>query len=308
MAKLKKRELILIKIETTQGTDAVPTAALDAMLVFEQSWSFNSARMIERNAVKGTLGKLQSVFAGTLIDVTFKAEIKGSGALGVIPEAAAALRGCGLGETIVAATSVAYSPVSTGHESVTLYYHEDNSFYKILGAFGTANLVMNTGELAMYEFTFTGHVVGPADIALPDATVDAIKGLAVINGAFTSLGFAATIQGVNLDLGNEISTPDDFNAADGFSDVLIIDNDPNGSFNPQAETVATKDFHGEWKANTAGAINTGDIGSVAGEKFSLSMPTAYYRELGPGDRDGLTTIEIGYAAAGDDAAFTLLFN
>lgn len=308
MPKQVKRELILIKIETTQGTDAVPTAALDAVLVEDIGWSYAGARMVERNPVKGTLGKFQSIFAGTLMEMTFKAEIKGSGVLGTPPEIGPALRACGIDETIVASTSVSYSPVSTGQESVTIYYFEDGARYDILGCMGNPNVNLPVGEIGMVEFTFTGHVVGPTDVALPTGTFDAINPAPVIAGAFSAIGFSAVINALSMDLGNEISTPADFNAADGYSNVFIADNDPAGSFDPEAPLLlATKDFHAEWRAGTNGSIETGTIGPAT-ERYALTMPTSYYRELGPGDRDGLRAYEIGYAAAGDDAAFTLFFD
>ncbi len=307
MPKQVKRELVLIKIESVQGTDSVPVAATDAVLVEDIGWSYAGARMVERNPVKGTLGKFQSVYAGTLMEISFKAEIKGSGALGAAPEIGPALRACALGETIVASTSVSYSPVSTGHESVTIYFYEDGSLYKILGCMGNVNVNLPVGEIGMAEFTFTGHVVGPTDIALPTGTFDAVIPAAVIAGAFSAIGFAAVINALNMDLGNEVATPADFNASDGYSNVFIADNDPAGSFDPEATTIATKDFHGEWRAGTKGSIVTGTIGPAT-ERYALTLPTSYYREIGPGDRDGLRSYEIGYAADGDDSAFTLFFD
>lgn len=307
MPKLVKREIILLKIETTQGTDAVPAAATDSLLVEDIGWSFAGARMVERNPVKGSLGRFQSVFAGTLMEMTFMAEIKGSGSAGVAPEIGPALRACGLLETIVATTSVEYEPASTGHESATIYYYEDGSLYKILGAFGTVNMNLPTGEIGKVEFTFTGHVVGPVDAALPTGVYDDVVPAPVINAPFSALGFSAIISALNLDVGNEIATPPSMSASDGYSDVLITDRDMAGSFNPEATTVAVKDFIGEWKSGATGAINSGNIGATAGNIYALSIPTGYYREVGPGDRDGLRTYEIGFAADGDDSAFSLLF-
>ena len=307
MPKKVKREMILIKIETTQGTDAVPTAALDAVLVEDIGWNYAGARMVERNPIKGTLGKFQSVFAGTLMEMSFKAEIKGSGVLGTPPEIGPALRGCGIGETIVASTSVSYSPVSTGHESVTIYFFEDGSRYNILGVLGDVNLTLPVGEVGMAEFTFTGHVVGPTDVALPTGVFDSVKPPAILGGAFAALGFSAVIKSLSLNLGNEVQTPEDFNAGDGYSNVFIADNDPAGTFDPEATLIATKDFHNEWRVGTNGSVQTGVLGPAT-ERYALTMPTSYIREIGPGDRDGLRAYEIGYAATGDDAAFTLFFD
>ncbi|WP_444932401.1 hypothetical protein ACJJIF_22000 (plasmid) [Microbulbifer sp. SSSA002] len=71
------------------------------------------------------------------MEVTFNAELKGSGAAGTPPEIAPLLRACGLAETITAGTSVEYNLASEGHESITLYLYEDGSLYKLTGVRGT---------------------------------------------------------------------------------------------------------------------------------------------------------------------------
>jgi hypothetical protein len=56
------------------------------------------------------------VYAGTLISVSGKCEIKGSGAAGTAPEIAPLLRGAAWSETVVGGTSVTYKPTSTQAE------------------------------------------------------------------------------------------------------------------------------------------------------------------------------------------------
>ena len=305
MPKLVKREAILLKI-ATQGVDAVPVAANDALLVEDIGWSFAGARMAERNPVKSALGRLQSVYAGTMMEITFRCELKGSGTAGTAPEIGAALRACGLGETIVPSTSVTYEPVSTGHESATIYYYEDGSLYKLLGALGTVNFNLATGEIGYAEFTFTGHFESYTDVALPAGVYDAEVPPPVINASFSALGYAAAISALTLDVANEVVTPSSMSGADGYGDVLIVDRDVAGSFDPQSELSATKDFIAEWQGGNSGAIDSGTIGA-AGNQYQLTISDGYYRELGPGDRDNSRTYEIGFGAAGDDASFDLIF-
>jgi len=120
---LVNREVILAKIEGTYGVDSVPVEGTDAMLVENVSWSNEGLRMNERPAVRANIGMLQQVFGGKLFTVTFDVEMKGAGgAIDVPPEFGPLLRACGIGETITPATDVTYTPVSTGHESVTIYY------------------------------------------------------------------------------------------------------------------------------------------------------------------------------------------
>ncbi|WP_160153342.1 phage tail tube protein [Microbulbifer sp. ALW1] len=306
MAKLVKRELILAAIEATYNTDATPGGA-DAVLVEDVSWSYAGARMVDRNAVKATLGQFQRVFAGTLMEVSCTAELKGSGTAGEAPEADVLLRACGLGVEVTAGTSVAYAPASTAHESATIYFHEDGSLYKLTGARGTASLNLETGNKGMASLTLTGHVTGPIDAPLPVAVYDASVPPPVIGAAFSVGGYAAVISALSLDLGNTIGTPPSMSAADGYSEIIISDRDVTGSFDPEATLVAAQDFHGDWRNGVTKTITTGAIGSTAGNRYQLDIAEAYYSELAPGDREGVRTYDISYGAAGDDSAFTLTF-
>jgi hypothetical protein len=307
MPKLKKRELIAVKVETTQGIDATPSATNDAVLVENLSWSFANARMVERGATKPTLGKLQAVHAGTLFEVSFDAELKGSGSAGTAPEIGPVLRACGMAETINAGTSVVYDPASTDHESVTIYLWEDGSVYRVTGAKGTASLAANTGEIGKFSITLTGHFGGLVDEALPAATYDSTVPPAVIGTSFSVGAFGAVINAVSVDLGNEVTTPPSMTSADGFGSVLITDRDVTGSFDPEATLVADQDWVSDWQNGATQAIDL-SIGSDAGNQFALSIPTAYYKEISGGDRDGVATYEIGFGAAGDDAAVSFTFS
>ncbi|GAB2507118.1 phage tail tube protein [Microbulbifer agarilyticus] len=306
MAKLVKRDLILAAIEATYNTDATPTGS-DAVLVENVGWSYAGARMVERPVVKPTLGQFKQIFAGTLMEITCDAELKGSGVAGDAPEIDALLRACGLASTVSAGTSVEYAPASTGHESATIYFNEDGGLYKLTGARGTVALNLETGNKGMASFTLTGHVTGPIDQAPPAATYDDVAPPPVIGNPFSVGGYSAVINALGLDLGNTIATPPSMSAADGYSEIIISDRDVTGSFDPEATTVAAQDWHGDWRSGADKAITTGVIGSTAGNRYQLDVAQAYYRELAPGDRDGVRTYDITYGAAGDDSAFTLTF-
>lgn len=300
---LVNREVITAKVETTYNTDAVPTGADDAVLVESPSWSNEGAKMIERANVKATLGKDQSIFAGSLKSVSFEMEIKGSGTAGSVPEMAALLRGCGLGETIVASTSVTYAPVSTGHESITIYYYSDGLLHKLTGCRGNASINLEAGGAGKVSFSFTGHNAGVTDTALVSPTYDTTVPAPVINTPFSIGGYSSVINSLSADLANGLSTPTDISSSDGFGEVIITSRDVAGSFDPEQVLKATKDYINEWEAGTLMALSCGVVGSAAGNRYQVTMPAVYYREVGPGDRDGLRTFEVSYGAAessGDD--------
>lgn len=306
---LINREIITAKVEGTYNTDAVP-AATDAVLVEEPSWSNEGLRINERNPVKPTFGREQSVYGGHLRTVTFSAEIKGSGAAGTAPEVGVLLRGCGLGETVVASTSVTYAPVSTGIESITIYYYADGLLRKLTGARGSVSFTLEAGARVMGSFTFTGHDAGTTDTALVSPTYDSTLPPVVVSAPFTFGGDSPIISSLEFDLANNVSMPADLSASDGYGEIRITQRRPTGSIDPEAVAVATKNWEAILTASTQSALDTGVIGSTAGNRIRVTMPSVGVVDLSPGDKEMVriydTTIEINESTGDDEVsiAFT----
>ena len=104
------------------------------------------------------------------------------------------------------------------------------------------------------------------------------------------------IEGFNVDLANEIGTPDDLSAVDGFGEVTITGRKVTGSIDPLATLIAAYDWVTKWKADTATALNTGAIGATAGNIYTLSFPKAQIQEIGRGERGGVLSREIAFLA------------
>lgn len=307
---LKKREIILAKIETTYGTDPTPQAASDAVMVEDLNWSHAGARMNERPALRPSLGRLQDAFGGTLLQLTFAAELKGPGvaySASVRPEIDPLLRACGMAATVVTTQgqeTCTYKPASTLIESCTIYYYRDGKVFKLTGCRGTVEFQLEVGAVGKARFTITGHVADEADAAFPTPTFDSTKPPTVRGGEFKIGGtYAAIISALNVNLNNQVATPPDLNAADGYGEIRITGRDVAGSFDPEDVLVATKPFINNWKAGAAAAITTGVIGGTQYNRYKFDLPAVYYREIAPGERDGITTLDITFGAAessGDD--------
>jgi len=302
---LTTREVMLAKIETTYNTDAAPVASADAIQISNPSWSHEGLRMIERNIVKNTDPAKQQVFGDALKTVSFDIELKGSGTAGTAPEFNVLFSGCGFVETVVPSTSVTYAPSSTASDkkSLTIWYYQDGLLHKITGARGTVSFNLETGTIPMASFTFTGHSAAPTDASLITPTLDATVPVAVKGNSFTIGGYAAAINALTFDMSINVITPASMSASDGFGEVFIGSRDLNGSIDPQAELVAANDFYGDFRSGTTMALATGTIGSTAGNRLAISMPAVYYRDVAPGDRDGIRTYEIPFGAvesSGDD--------
>ena len=313
---LVNREVILAKVESTYNTDSTPAGATDAVLVENPSWSMEGTRMIDRPTVRNNIGTLQQIYAGTLMQVSFDVELKGAGSAysaSNVPEIDALMRSCGFSSTVDTTPSsetVTYAPVSTGHESCTIYYYQDGLRHIITGCRGNVSFNMETGNYGRASFTMTGHASAVSDTAMATPTYLSTVPPAIIGGAFTIDSYSAVISALSFDASNTIATPPDFNAADGYSAVQITKRDFNGSFDPEAVLVATEAFEANFKGGASMALATGDIGSTQYNKYSVSMPAVYYRSMSMGDRDGVRVYDMPFGAAessGDDEV-SILFD
>lgn len=292
---LKTRHVLLAKAETTYNTDPTPTAGSNAILVENLAYSYAGARAADRSgAVKPGLVPLKNLYAGSLLEVTFDVEIKGSGSAGTAPAFGPLLLACGLEETIVAATSVQYNPASdpADHGSVTIWLYEDGIRYKITGCRGSFTMSLQTAQVGKISFRMVGHLSNRADASLVTPTLSSVVPPVLVGVPFEIDSYQAVITKFELDPGITVATPDNIASSDGYGDVRITGHAPTFTIDPEATVLATYDWVTKWQANTAVVIAVGTIGSTAGNRYALGAAGAVYSEVGNGDRDGIITREI----------------
>lgn len=291
---LKTRAVVLAKIETTYNTDPTPTAGANAILVENLTHTFEGARRADRNVVKPGFAPLKSLYAGSLISISFDAEIKGSGTAGTAPEIGVLLRACGMTETVVAVTSVTYAPTSTPslHESATFYLYEDGLRYKLTGARGTFTTSLAVAQKGLMSFKFTGHLVGPADVALVSPTYNATVPTVMVGVAFAIDSYSAVITKLDIDPGLVLAMADNIAASDGYGEIRLTGSAPTFTIDPEAALVAAYDWVTKWQSSASYAMTTGTIGSTAGNRYAITAPAAVYSEIGNGDRSGVLSREI----------------
>lgn len=291
---LKTRHVLLAKVETTYNTDASPTAESNSILVENLQFSYEGARRAERSAVKPKFAPLKSLYAGSLIGLSFDVEIKGSGSAGTAPELGALLRGCAMLETAVPATSVEYSPQDdpSDHKSLTFYVYEDGVRYIVTGARGSFTISLQTAQAGKMSFKFTGHLYAKADATLVNPTFNAATPPVLIGVPFEIDSYSAIVSKIEVDIGITVATPDNIAATDGYGVIRITGMTPTFSIDPEASTLATYDWVTKWQASGEYAFTTGVIGGTAGNRYEIESAGAVYSEVGNGDRDGIITREI----------------
>lgn len=304
---LRRLMPVLAKTESVYNTDPVPVAGTNAVLMENPQWSFDSARLYERTPLRASLAPLKPLYAGTLMSLKFDVEIKGSGTAGTAPEIGPLLTACGMSETIVAVTSVTYKPSSTvsTHKSITFHIYQDGTRTVMTGARGQVSGVNMVGESGKMSFTFIGHFVSRTDVAIVTPTYNTQVPVPLIGVPFLVDSYAAIIRKLDWDLGNEIAKPGNIAATDGFGEIRIGSRKLSGSLDPEQVLAATYNFVTKWTSGAAVTLDSGLVGTVAGNRWKITMPAVTYTEVAQAEESGLLTHDLKFqgletAALDDD--------
>jgi len=304
MPLLQRKRVILAKIETTYGTDPVPTGAANAILVRNLNVSPQDADFVDRDLVRPYLGRSEQLPAAIRATVDFEVEIAGAGAAGTVPGYGPLLRACGLSETITASTKVDYAPISASFESVTIYLNNDGVLHKLTGARGTVSIQMKVKDIPVFKFQFTGLYNAVSDVALPAPTYSAFQTPLTVTNVnttpFTLHGYSAVLSDFQLDLTNSIVHR---TLVGGSEAVLITDREPQGSMTIEATTVTAKDWWSLAKAATLGALDI-THGITGGNKVQITSSRVQLTKPQYQDMDGVSMLQFGTnyipSSAGND--------
>lgn len=297
---LSRNEQILVKIESTYGTDPTPTGSdAVAIALLVQANPSESARFSERPVIRGgSIGKASPLFGGSLFGLVIEVELKGSGDADTPPEYGPLLKACGFLETINASTSVVYTPRSTSHQSCTIYYYQDGTRYRVTGCRGNVSFRGSVGEVMIATFTMVGRKTAgdPTDAAQLSPTLDDTVPPTFLGTNFFNLdAYNPVFTEWTLDMQNGVNPGANANAADGFGVVRITERDPRGTLNPEMTLVATQDWVDDFEQGTTQDLNF-QLGTAGGNRFAFDIPIARYIEIGFDDRDGNRVVPLGYKA------------
>ena len=312
MAKLYRKRTVLIKVESTYGTDSTP-AGSDACQVRNLEVTPVQSDIVSRDLIRPYLGASPQLIANNRVQVTFEVEYAGSGTAGTAPRYGSLLKACGFSETIVASTSVTYAPVSTSFSSVTMYYSTDGVRHKVTGARGTYSLNLTANQIPVINFTMTGQYVAPTDTADPTPTFTAQATPKIFNDTNTTAFtlFSETdlpLQSCQLDIGNEVVYRELINSD---KEVLIVNRSGSGTLAIEMPTLASHDFFADAVASTTGNLSIvhgtagGNIVTLASAANAISLGAPAYSE-----DSGIVMLNLPYtlvpSTAGNDE-FTLAY-
>lgn len=279
----ERNTAVLFKLETVYGTDAVPTAGSDAVLL--RKFSAKQEIKYENNPeVRPYFGKGLDLVAETHVSGSFEVALAGSGAAGTAPMWGRILRAAGFAEAISAGSRVDYTPVSASLESASMYYYDDGVLKKVLGVrCNITGFKMGYGGIPVMAVSFIGLDGGDSAIATPAVTLTPWKTPLPVNQSNSGLltlgctysagalvgGTTYPSTGLDLSLGNQMN----FMGLLGGEAVDITDRDVNGKITLDLTAAQEISNLATVKAGTAQGIGMLH-GTEAGYKVLVHLPNA----------------------------------
>jgi hypothetical protein len=284
MARLTRKTVILAKIETTAGTDAVPTGAANAIQVMDQTITPLEANNVDLNILLPYFGGSPQLVGTAYKKVSFSTLIAGSGTAATPPAWGALLQACGMAEAtgLTAPNRVEYLPVTDILKTATIYYFDDGVLHKLVGAFGNVKLSAKVGEAPKWMYDFIGIDGGDTAVANPTAVLTAWKvPVAITKANVTDIQLGCTYAtgalsggtpynstGLTLDFGNKI----DFVPMLTTEEVVLTERKVTGTVSLELTAAQEVAFMATVKANTLQGMGF-VIGTATGNKIMIHKPS-----------------------------------
>jgi len=282
------KKAVTLKNEVTYGTDAIPAAA-NGVLGYDVAIKPLRLNLDHRDFALPWFGNQGDLVAGKYVEFDFKVPLAGGGAAGTAPGYGAALKACGLSETINAGVSVVYAPVTptVGSDvSTDIYFYIDGRLHKITGALGDATFCLPAGKKPYVAFHFVGLFNGPIDSAIIVPTLTSFQKEIAVNSANTTpatlFTYAAKFRQIEVTLGNKL----DYRNLPNSEAVRFIDRESTARIVMEGELVATKDWWSAITAETLGVL-TVTQGTVAGNKVAIAASNAQLLEPDIAEENGI---------------------
>lgn len=271
-----KSKIILVKPEATYGVDPAPTGLLNAMLMTDVSIQPMEGEDVSRNLEMPYLGAQEEVPSGLRSVLTGSFELVGSGTAGVAPAWGPLLRACGVAEVIVQDTSVEYTPVSTGHESVAIHFYIGPTRHVILGARGTATITLNAQAIPVCRVTITGMFAMPADQTRPSVDLSDFQVPEVASKlntpVFTIAGTTFVLRTYTLDLACDVQP----RLLVGYEGINIVDRNELLSATVEAVPLTAYNPYQRAKDGTRQAVVL-QHGTASGRRVKITAGQAAQR-------------------------------
>lgn len=289
MAKSAKKTLLMAKLQTAAGTEAVPTGATDSILLRNLTATPLSTETVERALLRPYMGNAGQIVTTVYTQIEGEVELAGSGMPGKAPAWGGLLRGCGFAE-VVEDAEVVYTPVSDDFEMLTLHYYLDGLFHKITDARGTVSFDISAKGIPFMRFRFMGVYHPITDQAAPtDVDFSAFQTPLGVNKKNTpqwSLGgYSGCLQSLNIDLANSLV----WRSLISCEGAEITDRQPTGQISLELPKIADLNWP-EMVRNAVQQPLSITHGTQPGNIVTLSAPGAQLSEPSYSEADNVAML------------------
>lgn len=278
-----KSKILLVKVETTYGTDPTPTGAANAILAVGVSLVPMEGDDKSRDLELPYFGNQGTIPTGLRARIRGRVELVASGDPDTPPAWGPLLRACGVAETITATDAddeidgdVTYYPVTDGHESVTVHFYIGTTRHVLKGARGTGTIRFNAQDLPYFEFDLLGLFATPSDQARPSVDLSDFQKPVLVTTAnvptFTIASKALVMRSFSMTLGNDVQP----RLLVGREQILIVDKAERVQTTVEALPLADYDPYTTALNQTAVALVI-KHGTTSGKSVTLTIPTATQR-------------------------------
>lgn len=319
---LDRKTLVLVKSETTYGTDPTPSESTDTMLIYGDGagvWSADNS-MIDKAALRASLtptkqlvGRAKGMFKPATVLMSKTSAGK--------PFFAPLLKACGLKETsatVSSSSSWTYAPSDTGpgsaageFQSCTAYVYSDGVLAKVNGILGTGSLSMQAGQAADLTFDMQGIYNAPTTTSMPASPVYPSDTKVLVESESLLIGsYTPIVRSLTFNFGVSVVERADANAAYGFKGVHISGRAATLEVVVEAEnTLASKDFFALLRsASVSDAITwTHATGSTSKILFNVTAPQITNVAISQQDGIKLYTISYMCQSTSDGGEYTIEF-
>ncbi len=328
MPEKKHLDLLLAKVESTEGTDPTPAAASDTIPVIRDSLKLEPVgepiiRKLADNG-QGTLAGANSMLHWKL---TFQCELAGNrltgaqnediteGTSGFAVRLDRLLRACAMTAIYSAETAtnrdgyVTYKPATDDTVTLTFYVYTGLKLHKVTAAKGSVKFNLNVGKYGVLEFTFLGKYNAPTDVALSSITGMAYGTCApqpFAGGAITLGSYTPILSAVSFDLANKVQPRPDATETYGIKGFAITGREITGSLDPEAVAEATQPWYADWVARTVRTFTVPVGLATAGFSGNRQqfLTTIEPRQLSNADRNELRTHGLNFGVVKSSLSVT----
>lgn len=287
------KKIIAAKVEAGYGADAAPAVTTDAMLVENFSLTALEAdEVVPEGTVRPAFGaEVALQLTGKRVSIEFDVPYQGAGSAGGVPFYGRLLRGCGFAEVATSGVSCAYTPVSGGEESLTIYVWRDGVLHKALGCRGDWSIKVDAAGRLLQHFAFTGLYQPVVDAVLPSNAVlparREIPADAANTPTFTLHGVALALKSLEIKRANDVQ----FQQFVNDTRVDILGRKPEGQATVREPLTAT---FNAWQLAESGATGALHLvhGNSAGNIVEITCPRVQIGKPGLSEENGLSMLQL----------------